>query len=126
MKAMIEGKERDLEGGEPSFVKTGASSMRVRWPLKTMAGQFELDLDEKTISVRWVGTRKLDWFLELRSADGAVLPFEHIADSAIDCRFEGMSYQVLVNNGLVSRGPKGAVFRMAPEKGLLVMRLGPR
>ena len=126
LKGIADGKEVELEGGDPSFVKVGVSRMRVRWPLKTMPGSFEIDLDEKTMSVRWVGQRRLDWFFELTAAKGAKLPFVAMGDSAIDCRFEGMRYRVTVDKGRVSRPGKGEVFRIDPMDGRMVVGLGSR
>jgi hypothetical protein len=121
---VVAGKEMDLEGGDPSFVRIGISRMRVLWPLKTVPGRFEIDLDERAISVRWVGQQSLDWSFELRAAEGATLPFEAIGDNVIDCRFGGMKYRIRLDKGKISRPENGAVFRMSSIGGQMVMGLG--
>jgi hypothetical protein len=124
LKAMVDGKAVELEGGDPSFVPMGPSRMRVDWPVKTMPGHFAIDLEEKTLSVQWVGKTKLDWFFELDVAEGADLPFGRMDDSTIDCHFEGMKYGVNATIGSFSKVHLPAVFTIQPTGGRIALNFG--
>jgi hypothetical protein len=114
LKAVVDGKEIALEGGDPEFTPKGTSTMHIRWPLKTINGAFEIDLSEKNVAVRWTGGRELHWYLELNTADGVKLPFEAIGPGEIGCLFEGMRYHIEVRRAKCVEPDNGAILRILP------------
>lgn len=123
LKAVVDGKEVSLEGGDPSFAPAGASTMRIHWPLKTVKGSFEIELGEKQFSMRWVGRQPLDWFFDLNTAEGVSLPFASISGAAVNCSFEGMNYRVTAEKGLMAKGDGGAALRIRAAGGRMVLGL---
>lgn len=123
LKAIIDGKEALLEGGDPKFVKTGAASMHVSWPLKTVDATFEVDLHEKQLTMKLVGKKNVDWFFDLTTADKAVLPFQSVNAAGIDCSFEGMAYRVKATRGAFTKPANGAVFRIKPQSNTITLLL---
>ncbi|MEO5892536.1 MAG: hypothetical protein ABIQ31_19975 [Ferruginibacter sp.] len=123
LKAVIDGKEVSLEGGDPKFTKTGAATMHVSWPLKTIGGNFEADLSERQIQMKLVGTNVVNWYFELTTADLIELPFDKINAATLDCSFEGKKYFVKAGKGTFSRAGNGSVFRINPQSNIILLNL---
>ena len=123
LNALVDGRETVLEGGDPVFTKVDASTMRILWPVKTVPGNFEIELGERQMVIKWKGQQPLSWFLELNVADGMQLPFVKVGDKVVDCSFEGMKYTVKASKGSFSSRHDSAVFGIQPEDGQVALDL---
>ncbi|GAB3937387.1 hypothetical protein [Mucilaginibacter myungsuensis] len=119
LKAIINGKEVRLTGGQPIFTNTSAGSMHISWPLANVKGKFEIDLNEKDLKMKLVSAKNYDWYFDMTTAAGAKLPFQNIADKKISCSFENMSYSVKAIQGTFSAPGDGVVVRMKPQANTL-------
>lgn len=119
LKAIIEGKEVLLEGGDPEFTKSGAASIHISWPLKNIQGTVEIELSEKKMTTQVKIPLPVNWFFDLTAAEGVQLPFGAMGTKQIDCNFEGMPYIIRIKKGSFSKPSKGAVLRMNPEKNII-------
>lgn len=120
-KAIINGKETLLEGGNPTITDSTPGQLHISWPLKSVKGTLEMDIDEYQISIKVIGAKSIDWFLDLTTADNAKLPFKMISSSQIDCQFEVMKYAVTAKRGSFSEPGNGIVFRIRPAKNTLIL-----
>jgi len=125
LKAVVDGKEILLEGGDPEFAAEGPSTMHIRWRMKTVKGTFKIDLKERGIAIQWTG-RPLHWYLELNTAAGVKLPFEAIGYNDISGQFEGMSYHIVVRQGNCSKPDNGAVLHIEPRRRSVILALDNR
>lgn len=123
IKALIDGKEVLLEGGNPKFTNNGVNAIHVSWPLTTIKGTMEIDLSEKNTVIKLVSKESCNWYLDLSTAKGAQLPFNAITHKVLDCKFEGMSYQLKADKGSFSTPSNGAVFRLKPQLNVIALNL---
>jgi hypothetical protein len=121
LKARIDGKEVVLTGGEPVVVVEDDSTMLIRWPLKTVAAELQIELTERSVALRLKGADAINWFLELNAADSVSLPFVWIGPSRIDCRFEEMSYSIGLDKGIGLKPDSGVVWRIRPQTSTIIM-----
>lgn len=117
LKAVVDGKEMLLAGGDPKFIPrgTGGATLHISWPLKTVTGSLEIDLDEQKMVMTLKSDQPVNWFLELNTAAGIQLPFTSINTSSIDCNFEGMHYSIRAAKGTFEKPGNGAVLRIHPQ-----------
>lgn len=128
-RAVIDGKDSILEGGEPVFTLTGPAAMHISWPLRTVAGRLEIELREDRMEIHTTGAPgpgttsapSLDWFLELTTAPGVSLPFDAIDPGSVHCSFEKMHYSVRAGRGEFSRPGDAAVLRIRPRDNSIVL-----
>jgi hypothetical protein len=123
LKALIDGKEISLVGGNPIFTKKNASTMHISWPLKTVTGNFEIYLSEKKMVMQLKSAQPVNWFFDLSTAEGAKLPFNSITATNIDCSFEGLKYSIRAENGSFSKPANGAVLRIHPQSNTITVPL---
>lgn len=120
-KALKDGKEILLEGGDPKITDSIKGKLHIAWPLTSFDGTLEMDMDERTFKINLVSHNPLKWFLDLTAADNAKLPFKKISTHQIDCRFEQMNYAVKTTKGLFSKPSDSTIIRISPEKKWLVL-----
>ncbi|WP_184543757.1 hypothetical protein [Mucilaginibacter sp. FT3.2] len=124
LKAVLEGKDVLLKGGDPIFTNTGKNSMHISWPLTTVNGSLEIDLTEKQLKIKLKSKTAYNWFFDLSAAPGAQLPFKNISPNRLDCRFETTNYNVKPIKGTFSKPDNRSVFRLNPQVDELVLNLG--
>lgn len=124
-KAVIDGKEVLLKGGDPVIQSPGTGKLHISWPLEVKGSALVMDINEKQISINVNGGRTIDWYLDMTIAENekTVLPFKAIGDHKIDCHFEGMDYAVTTVRGVFSKPNDQTVFRITPEKNSITMDL---
>jgi len=115
LKALIDGKEVLLKGTDPVFTNNGVNAVHISWPLSTVKGTLEIDLNERTAGIRLVSKSACNWYLDLNVADQAELPFKKIGPKQVDCSFEGMGYQLRAGKGSFSKPSNGAILRLKPQ-----------
>jgi hypothetical protein len=122
-KAIINGKETSLEGGDPTITNPVEGTLHIVWPLKFGYGRLVIDMDERQIKMKMENGKPVNWFLDLATADGAKLPFTKIDHSQVDCNFQGMSYSLKASKGYFAKPGDGEVFRIHPDKNNLIFNL---
>jgi hypothetical protein len=130
-RARIDGKETELEGGDPVITDNVPGELKIVWPLRTVTGSFLFEIDERRIKITWMGedavdarnpnVKPLDWFLDLTATDSASLPFVEIRPQQVDCRFEEMNYSITAIGGSFSQPAGTAVFRITPALRSLIL-----
>jgi hypothetical protein len=124
--ANIDGKLQKLEGLDPKFSSPAAGSLHITWPLKTVDGTLELELDEKQFTIQLITDKNIDWFFDLNTADSTKLPFTRIEPHALNANFEGMNYSVIAKKGAFSKPDDGSVIRISPESNKIALDMGRR
>ena len=122
-KAVVNGKEKFLEGRNPVITDSIQGKLHISWPLKSSHGKLVIDMDEKQITMKIVGDNSINWFLDLTTSDKAKLPFQKISPTRIDGSFEGMLYSVTALKGSFSKPDKDIVFRLKPVKNVIQLNL---
>jgi hypothetical protein len=119
-KALVNGKEEIIQGGDPVITSAGPDKLRVSWPLQNIPGKLEMEISEKTMKIQLKG--KAGWFLEMTTAGNTELPFKNIKPDRIECESEGMPYVVKALNGNFSASGE-ALFRISPRSNVLTLDL---
>ena len=114
-KAIIDGKELLLEGGNPVITDSISGKLHISWPLKSFEGTLVMDLDERQVDIKIISGKSINRFLDLTSADNAKLPFLKVKPHQVDCKFEGMNYSISAEQGIFSRPDEKIVFRITPN-----------
>jgi hypothetical protein len=123
LKAVVNGKEILIEGGDPVVTNINPGKLHISWPLKSFAGTMVIDMNEAQITMKIEGNTSISWFLDMTTADKVSLPFKKISISRIDCQFEGMDYYITTSKGSFSKPTDGAVFRITPKESVLLLNL---
>jgi hypothetical protein len=124
--ATIDGKEQLLEGADPVFSSPDSRTLHIAWRLTTVEGTFELDLDERQLSVHLNCGKPVDWFFQLTTADSVKLPFVRLEPQTLYGSFEGMNYSVKAKNGFFSKPDTGSVIRINPTANKIALDMGQR
>lgn len=123
LKALINGNEVLLAGQAPVYTHPTSSSLHISWPLTTIKGTLEIDLNEKQLSMKLISTQTNNWYFDMTTAAGIKLPFETIRDKQINCQFEGTSYAFKAIKGTFSEPGNGTAFRLQPQGNSIVLDL---
>lgn len=122
-KAMVDGKEVLLEGGDPVVSDAVKGTLRISWPLKQMKGSIEMVMDEKQFTMSMAGNELLNWYLDLSAAENIKLPFTGIKEKQVSASFEGMAYAIYSTAGKFTQPGNGNVFRISPENNKISLRM---
>lgn len=121
-KAMVDGKETLLQGGDPTVSDAVKGKLTVTWPLKSAEGTLVMTFDERQVKIKLVTVKPLNWYLDLTTAADAMLPFKTIGAKRLQCNFESLNYSLKAISGQFSK-PADAVLRMAPENNMLTLNM---
>jgi len=121
-KAMVNGKEILIKGEKPKISGAG-NQLHISWPITSFDGMIIMDLDEENIKIQFTGKESINWFLELTTASGAVLPFKKISPHQIDAEFEGMKYSINAKSGSFANASAKAVLTIQPENNQIGLKL---
>lgn len=119
LKAVVDGKELLLEGGDPVVDDSVSGKLHIEWPLTNVSGTLVIDMDEKQMAIKVDENETLTWFLELTTKENAELPFEQISDKQVNCSLKGMSYSVVCKQGGFKERKNDSVFSVEPKKNQL-------
>jgi hypothetical protein len=122
-KALVDGKEILIEGGNPIVQDAVPGKLHISWPLKSFNATLVMDIDEQQIKMQVTGGKSINWFLDLTAAPGAILPFTTISPASAGCRFEEMNYSVTAANGTFSKPNDSTIFRITPHLNTVVLNL---
>lgn len=121
-KAIIDGKEIMLQGKTAVVTNAAEGVLHVSWPLTTVNGTLEIDMNEEQVKMYIPGAVNINWFLDLTTAPGAKLPFNKIESSTINCSFQNLDYAVQTT-GIFSKPNDSTVFRITPAKNEIILKL---
>jgi hypothetical protein len=122
LKAVIDGKEILLEGGEPKFRNNRNKALFVSWPLTTIAGSVELEMTESQLKIKLVSDTKTAWYFDLTTTATAKLPIQNIGTKQLDCSFENLNYSLKASKGSFSK-PESAVLRLSPKGNSIILNM---
>jgi hypothetical protein len=122
IKAMIDGKEVPVEGGDPKFTNT-QGTLHISWPLTTVKGSLEMEMTEGMLKINLLSKAKLDWYFDLNIAATAAakLPFQNINANNVECKFETTNYKLKAVKGTFSKPDNGALLRLKPQANSIVL-----
>jgi hypothetical protein len=123
IKALIDGNEVALEGGDPKFTKTATGALHISWALTTIKGSFEIEMSEGQLKMNLVSNTKTDWYFDLTTTADAKLPFTGISASKIDCQFENVNYSLKATKGSFSKPDNGAILRLRPTQNTITLNM---
>ncbi|EDM33917.1 hypothetical protein PBAL39_06001 [Pedobacter sp. BAL39] len=121
-KAVVNGKELLLEGDDPVISDKLKGKLTISWPLTSIAGTLEMELNEQKVSIRLKSAEQVSWYLDMTAASGTALPFKTISEKKIDCEFENMRYSWSAISGSFSK-PQGTIFRISPENNQMILNM---
>lgn len=124
-KAIVDGKEILLNGGNPVIKSTVSGRLDISWTLKSGQDTLEMHIDERKTEMVMIG-KPLKWFLDLSTASEVKLPFKKISDNRIDCEFQGMKYSIFADKGFFSKPSDIVAFRINPVENKVVLDFAER
>jgi hypothetical protein len=119
LKAVVNGEEILLAGKTPVYTHPTPGSLHISWPLTSIEGSLEFDLDERNLKIRLVSAKPCNWFFDLTTAPSAELPFQKTGTKQIDCRFEGMNYYLKAVKGSFSIPGNDVKLRVSPKMNII-------
>jgi len=122
-KAIVNGKEQLIEGGDPTIVDAGTGKLLVNWPLKSVKGSLKIEFSEQQVKISVIGGLHTNWFLDLDVAGHKKLPFTAIDQNKVTARFEGMNYGLMALKGTFSKPDEGSIFRISPVDNVITLKL---
>lgn len=123
LKAVIGGQEILLKGKNPVFTSVKEGTLHISWPLTTIQGTLEMDMDENSFEVKLNSAAVTDWYFELERFNDKVLPFESIENTQLNCKFEGLSYAVKSTQGTFSKLTGNKILKLSPVKNKINLSL---
>ncbi|WP_198175010.1 hypothetical protein [Spirosoma arboris] len=122
-KAVVNGKEDILQGSDPIISNPEPGKLHVSWPLTTVKGVLEMEIDEKKVKIEVKGDNLPKWELSFDAYKTNELPFKRINSNRLDCEFEGMNYSVKADRGTFSPSADKGHFTMIPTQNVLLLDL---
>jgi hypothetical protein len=119
----VDGKPKLIEGGVPVVDDSIEGKLKITWPLTSFDGELVFEMDENKLQIKLESENPFNWFLDLTTAENAILPFEQITAKKLSCAFEGMDYSISTNKGAFSEPEEGIKLRITPENNTLVLNL---
>lgn len=114
LKAVIDGTETLVQGGDPNITQLKPGTLRITWPVTSFQGAFVIDIDERNIKMTLQTNESPDWFLDLTTAPKADLPFTAVTPQRVTCRFKDRNYAIVLEQGEFSMPDKDIAFRIKP------------
>ncbi len=122
LKAVIDGKETLIKGGDPVIANLVPGKLHITWPLTSPKGTCAMVIDENLISVKVESFETFDWFLEFSAAENKDLPFQSIEPNKVTCRFNNFGYSLNVEKGTFSKTDSKYGFRIIPKSDTLILK----
>jgi hypothetical protein len=120
-KATVDGKGILLKGESVQVGKNANGDLQITWQLQSVPGKFIIDCNERSFTVSLESSAKVDWHLDLTTADSIQLPFTNIRSNNIQCNFEGFKYAIAAGAGSFSKAAD-AVLRIQPVNNKIVLK----
>ncbi len=115
----------EMKGGTPVVKEMENGVLKVEWPLENEMGTLMLLFFEDRMEVSCRLPKGFSWFLELKTASGAELPFTALTDTLLSASLRGFDYSVSCSKGKLvdGRGDASNAFawRIVPEGNRIVV-----
>lgn len=121
-RAMVNGKEVDLQGGDPVVSDQIKGMLHIRWLLKNVGGVLEIRLKEDQMEILVIANPFLEWFLDLETAHPEKTPFTAVHPKVVYAVFEHTPYQMMATAGRFEKGAGARAFRIFAQDQRLVLR----
>ncbi|WP_146217717.1 hypothetical protein [Chitinophaga sp. S165] len=115
------GDEIPVKGGNPIFTNVNKTTARASWPVGN--GSFEIDMNEKAITITAKKNPANDWFLDLYVAKGAESAFRSITGNSALYEFDGHAYRLTTAQGTIEKTTNGSLYRIRPKAQRIVLTL---
>jgi hypothetical protein len=122
LRAVIDGREQPVQGGDPAVSRLHPGALRITWPISSFPGTLVIDMDETRLQMTLEAAEPIDWFLDLTTAAQAALPYTTITPHRVDCRFRSARYALTVAPGFATTPGNGTPLRITPEQDSLAMQ----
>jgi hypothetical protein len=113
-KALVDGKEVLLKGGDPVVTSPGKGKLDISWPLTNIDGMLQLSVNEKSLEMKLNSDHLINWYVDLTTAINKELPFLSIDEKKISCESQHIKYVVDVKKGSASVADN-TVFRISAK-----------
>lgn len=124
-KAIIDGEEKLIEGGNPVISDSIPGKINISWPLESFEASLNFEIDEIGIIVKMKSDNSFNWFLDFTALENIELPFEIITPQLIACKYKGLDYSVATEKGTFSKPGSGTIFRINPDRNELKLSFNP-
>ncbi len=122
----VDGEVELIKGGVPVVRDSIPGKLTITWQLTSLSGKLIFDIDEKVLQIKFEGENSNNWFLDLTTAENALLPFKQIKPNVISSTFEGMDYSVSVEQGAFLEPGNNIKLRIAPDNNTLIFHLAQK
>ena len=121
LKALIDGREEELAGGDPIVTDNISGKLHIVWPLNNHKANLIIDLDERQIKMHLEAPEH--WWFELTTAAKATIPFTQITTHDLHARFHGTNYSIHATKGQFEQPGNGVVLKITPQAQSIVLDL---
>jgi len=105
LKALIDGREEELSGGDPIVTDNTPGKLHIVWPLKSNSNAtMIIDITQRQLKMHLEGQAPEKWWLELTTAPKAVLPFTTVGPKIAHAHFHGTAYSIHATRGQFGQG----------------------
>lgn len=115
------GQEVPVRGGDPIFKNVNKTTARASWQVGT--GSFEIDMNEKTITITAKNNPAGEWFLDLYVAEEAKAAFKAVTKGGAQYEFDGHGYRLTTKQGIVEKTTNGTLYSVRPQNQRIVLVL---
>ena len=123
-KMMKDGRELQMEGGDPVIDDRLPGKLHIVWPLKQGRAKLDMILDESSVTIKMGGSvTTINWYLDMTTADGKKLPFTGIGSKKIDAIFDRRPYNIIAKKGTFTQPGNDVIFRIMPAGNSIVLKL---
>ncbi len=121
-KAVINGKEQVMEGGDPTISDAAPGKLMVTWPITSFKGILRIEFTNRQIKIDVTGARYANWLLDLETGGDKILPFKQIRSTRVKAEFEGVPYTLSAVKGTFLQPGNGPVFRITPAMNTIALQ----
>lgn len=112
----------EIEGEDPAVEEKPGSELLVHWPAGRPRGEFVIRFRENSLQISGSGRLGDDWYLELKVAPEADLPFIKTEPASLLASFRNQSYQVKLAKGRFLTG-EDRTLRILPDGKEIILDL---
>jgi hypothetical protein len=115
------GNEVPVLGGDPVFTNINNTTARASWPVGR--GNFEIVMNEHTVTITAKNNPTADWFLDLYVVSGVKTTFRYVSNKSAEYEFDGHTYRLSTAQGSIEKTINGSLYRIKPkgQKIILIM-----
>lgn len=128
-KAVVEGQQVDILGGDLAVSDKKKGELVVTWPLQNVEGTLEIRFREDKMTIEMKPRKtNIQWDMVLMAPEGMALPFTRVTDKEVRAEFQHLPYAVSAvkghftgdlksfNGNVGKEKPLAPVFQIHPDK----------